>query len=352
MIRPVLVTGACGLLGTHVVRQLVAAGRSVVAVDLDSAATRAVVRTLGDIRFIPADITSAEAIRTAVLEADPAAVIHLAAVIPPGAYRRPALAERVNVDGTANVVAAMRYQADPGRLILASSTAVYGSRNGAKDLGLCTSATPVNPCDVYGAHKVAAETIVRNSGVNWTILRLGGIVAADLARRSDRDSILMDAIIPSDNRIHTVHVAEAAQAFVNAVEADCLDQTLLIAGDESHMLRQHEFATHMMTIAGLGTRPSSRGRHGNPDDDGAWFLTDWMDTRTARAVLDFRAMPMDECIAQCRTELSRFRVLLRPFGYVAPPVLSLMSPYRTMPGQWADPWGVIEKRFGAEALAR
>ena len=351
MTRPVLVTGACGLLGTQVVRRLVAAGRSVVAVDLDSPATRATVRSMGDVRFLPADITSPEAIRAVVLEADPGAVIHLAAVIPPGAYRRPAVAERVNVDGTANVVAAMRYQADPGRLILASSTAVYGSRNGAKDLGLCSAATPPHPRDVYGAHKVAAETIVHNSGLNWAILRLGGIIASDLARRSDRDSILMDAIIPSDNRIHTVHVAEAAEAFANAVDADCLDQTLLIAGDESHMLRQHEFATHMMTIAGLGTRPSTRGRPGNPGDDEAWFLTDWMDTSTARAVLDFRPMPMDECIAQCRSELSRARVMLRPLGYVAPRMLALMSPYRSMPGQWADPWGVVATRFGAAALA-
>jgi hypothetical protein len=176
-------------------------------------------------------------------------------------------------------------------------------------------------------------------------------VASDLAKRTDRDSILMDAIIPSDNRIHTVHVTEVAEAFGNAVDADCLDMTLLIAGDESHMLRQHEFATHMMTIAGLGTRPTARGRRGDPDNDDTWFLTDWMDTSSARSVLEFRAVSMDETIAVCRSELSSLRVMLRPLGYVAPSMLALASPYRSMPGQWADPWGVIEARFGAGALA-
>ena len=354
MRRPVLITGACGLLGSHVVRRLAAAGFPVVAVDLDTPAARATAKAMavaGDVRFAPADITTAEAIRSVVLEADPRAVIHLAAVIPPGAYRRPQLAERVNVDGTANVVAAMRYMEHPGRLILASSTAVYGSRNGAKELCLCASHTPVNPCDVYGAHKVAAEKLVHNSGLDWAILRIGGIIASDLARRTDRDSVLMDAIIPSDNRIHSVSVVEAAEAFANAVEADCLDMTLLIAGDDSHMLRQHEFATHMMTIAGLGSHASTRGRMGNPDDDDAWFLTDWMDTKQARSVLEFRAVTIDECVAQCRSELSSLRVLLRPMGYLASPMLSLLSPYRTMPGEWADPWGVIAARFGAEALA-
>ena len=352
--RPVLVTGACGLLGSHVVRRLAAAGAEVVAVDLDTATTRRAARALtadGRVRISFADITDELAIRAAVLEADPRAVVHLAAVIPPGAYRRPEVARRVNVEGTANVVAAMRYQADPGRLILASSTAVYGSRNGAKDLGLATEVTPVNPRDVYGAHKVAAEAIVRGSGVHWAILRIGGIIASDLARRTDADSVLMDAIIPSDNRIHSVDVVEAAEAFANAVDADCLGMTLLIAGDESHMLRQSEFATHMLTIAGLGDRPSVRGRRGNPDDDSAWFLTDWMDTRQARQVLDHRAVGMAETIATCRAELSPLRVLLRPLGYVAPTLLALRSPYRAMAGEWADPWGVIESRFGPGALA-
>ena len=354
MSRPVLVTGACGMLGSQVVRLLAGRGVAVVAVDLDAPATRTVARSFaktGDVRFVPADITSLEAITDVVVDADPRAVIHLAAVIPPGAYRRPQLAERVNVSGTANVVAAVQSMADPARVVLASSTAVYGSRNGAKELGLCTADTPVNPCDVYGAHKVAAEEIVRGSGLDWAILRIGGIIAAALATRTDRDSILMDAIIPSDNRIHSVSVAETAEAFANAADAHCVGRTLLIAGDASHMLRQHEFAAHMMTIAGLGRHPGERGRRGDPDDDDAWFLTDWMDTTEARAVLGFRAVPMGECIRQFRRELSPLRVLLRPAGYLAPPVLGLLSPYRRMPGEWADPWGVVAQRFGPEALA-
>ena len=354
MARPVLVTGACGLLGSHVVRRLAAAGAEVVAVDLDTPSTREVARALatsGRVRFVAADITSPQAISAVVREADPRAVVHLAAVIPPGAYRRPDVAARVNVHGTATLVAAVAAQRDPARLVLASSTAVYGSRNGAKELGLATEYTPVRPCDVYGAHKVAAETIVRASGLPWAILRIGGIIAADLAKRTDRDSILMDAIIPSDNRIHSVSVVEAAEAFANAVDADCLGLTLLIAGDESHMLRQSEFATHVMTMAGLGSRPSTRGRRGDPDDDDAWFLTDWMDTADARRVLGHRAVGMDECIAACRAELGSWRGLLRPLGYVVPSVLALASPYRTMPGRWADPWGVIAARFGDAALA-
>jgi nucleoside-diphosphate-sugar epimerase len=353
MSRPVLVTGACGLLGAHVVRRLAAAGTSVVALDLRNPTTAAVARSLesaGDVRIVYADITDPDAIGAALRAANPRAVIHLAAVIPPGAYLRPALAYRVNVEGTANVVAALESCTDPGRLVLASSTATYGSRNAAKELGLCTAATPVNPCDVYGHHKVLAEQLVRASSLQWAILRIGGIIAADLVRRVDRNSILMDAIIPTDNRIHSVSVIETAEAFANAADADCIAMTLLIAGDESHMLRQSQFASHMMEIAGLGSGARSRGRRGNPADDDAWFLTDWMDTTQARAVLGFRAVPMAECVASCRGELSGLRALLRPFGPVAPLGLSLLSPYRRMPGRWADPWSVIAKTYGSQAL--
>ena len=352
MNRPVMVTGACGMLGSHVVRRLVGAGHDVVAVDLRNDATARTAASLQElgVRVAYADLTDAGSIAEAVAEANPHAVIHLAAVIPPTAYVRPALAERVNVGGTANLVAALEALPDPGRLVLASSTAVYGSRNGAKDLGLTDADTPLNPCDVYGHHKVQAEALVRGSSLPWAILRIGGIMAVDLVHMVNKNSILMDAIIPVDNRIHTISVEETAEAFANAADADCLGLTLLIAGDDSHMIRQSDFGVYMRQVAGLGgTRVT--GRPGDPDNDDAWFMTDWMDTRQAREVLKFGAIPMAECVAMYRAQLSPLRVLLRPFSGIVLAGMALTSPYRGMPGRYADPWSVVSARFGAESLA-
>ena len=44
-----------------------------------------------------------------------------------------------------------------------------------------TADTPVNPADVYGAHKAAAEKLVRASSLDWVILRLGGVLTVDPA---------------------------------------------------------------------------------------------------------------------------------------------------------------------------
>src|SRR5439155_17280155 len=174
------------------------------------------------------------------------------------------------------------------RFVLASSLAVFGSRNGAKELGLVGAQTPTNPRDNYGSHKVRAEAIVRASGLDWAILRLGGVIAPDLFARTDRTALFLQGIIPANNRIHSVWVEDAALAFANAVRADCSGRTLMIGGDDSHRLRQDDFNGYMLSMAGMGAPRSYGGRAGNPDDDTAWFITDWMDTAEAVYVLELQ----------------------------------------------------------------
>src|ERR1700756_692350 len=101
MTQTVLVTGAFGLVGSATGRQLRAHGRHVVATDLDIPANRKKATTLlpaTDIRWV--DLTDADAVTALLREVAPVAVIHLAAIIPPVCYARPALARRVNVDAT------------------------------------------------------------------------------------------------------------------------------------------------------------------------------------------------------------------------------------------------------------
>jgi nucleoside-diphosphate-sugar epimerase len=211
---------------------------------------------------------------------------------------------------------------------------VYGSRNGARDLGLATDQTPVNPCEVYGAHKARAERLLHDSSLDWVVLRLGGIIAPDLFTKVDRASVFMQQIIPSDNRIHSIWVDDAATAFVRAVDADVFRRTLLVAGDASHRLRQDEFNGQMFTIAGMGRPTPYGGRPGNPDDDGAWFMTEWMDTEPTFEALDFRPLTMAQTILVARRELSPLRGLLRPFGALAKAGISMTSPYRRAPGPY------------------
>ena len=64
-----------------------------------------------------ADLTDPAAVQALLAEVSPAAVIHLAAVIPPLCYAKPQLAYKVNVGATENLVKAAEAQPKPPRLV-------------------------------------------------------------------------------------------------------------------------------------------------------------------------------------------------------------------------------------------
>ena len=96
----------------------------------------------------------------------------LAAIIPPPLYRNPTVARKVNVDATKALVRAAEAQPDPPRFIQASSNAVYGSRNPHRVTDVVRADTPPHPFELYSNTKFEAEQFVRNSNLEWVVLRL------------------------------------------------------------------------------------------------------------------------------------------------------------------------------------
>ena len=102
MSETVLVTGAFGLVGSAMVKRLAADGRQVIASGRNTPANRKAAQKLPagvDVRW--ADLTDSTDIDRLVSDVTPTAIIHLAAVIPPGIYRDAAFGRKVNVHGTA-----------------------------------------------------------------------------------------------------------------------------------------------------------------------------------------------------------------------------------------------------------
>ena len=207
----VLVTGAFGLVGSATVRHLAAAGRPVVATDLDTPANRRAAGALpAGVRTHWADLTDPAAVEALLATARPSSIIHLAAMIPPLCYATPDLARKVNVEATATFVKVAAAQPDCPRIVFASSIAVYGPRNPHRCAGLLTADTPVRPYDIYGLHKVEAEAIVRESGLAWVILRLGGVLDVEPKLNADPDLIYLAGALPTDGRLQTVDVRDVA----------------------------------------------------------------------------------------------------------------------------------------------
>jgi nucleoside-diphosphate-sugar epimerase len=158
----VLITGSSGLIGTAVIKRLMAAGIACVAVDLQAAD--------------PEDrMDICDSGRIARLLGDVTGIIHLAAVsrVIHG-ERHPARCRAVNVDATRAIIESALALRQPPWLIYASSREVYGQQ----------VALPVNedatlrPMNVYAHSKLAAEQLVeqaRAASLQTAILRFSTV---------------------------------------------------------------------------------------------------------------------------------------------------------------------------------
>lgn len=356
----VLVTGAMGQVGKRTAQLLLDRGRTVIALDLHTAAS---VRTAAKLEaragtLIPAyvDLLDAAGLRALLAEHRPDAIVHLAAVVAPPAYERPQVARRVNVEGTANLVAAARALERAPLFVEVSSSGVYGSRNPHTHADRLTAETPVNPVDCYGEDKVRAEAVVAASGLPHATLRLGGVISPDLAKNAGPSYDLMRRAFPGDGRIHAVDARDVALACANAVDrGELIDgKILLIGGNESYVLTQQGLEDDMLAAMGIGRLGPDAALKGDPGDERGWGLTDWFDTTQAQKLLAFQAHDWAETCAWVATALGPARFAIRP---VAPLIrrsmlrkaLKLRASDRR--GTYANPWKLLADTYGREILA-
>jgi nucleoside-diphosphate-sugar epimerase len=341
----VLLTGAFGLVGSATVRKLASDGRTIVATDLDIPANRKAAEHLPPgVTAQFADLTDPAAVDDLIASVSPSAIIHLAAIIPPFIYLRRDLARKVNVDGTAALLAAAQKQANPPRFIQASSIGVYGSRNPYRVIELLTADTPVNPADVYGQHKVEAENLVRASTLDWVILRLGGVLAVDIGSYMKLDNMYFETLLPVDNRVQTVDVRDVATAFAAATTADVVGETLLIGGDDSHRHVYGDVAPSFAAALGL-VDGLPAGLKGDPEDDDSWFNTDWMDTARAQKALDYQHHSWADMLIEASDKMGWKRGLLRAVSPIARVITTRRAAYYGSTQTYADPWTAIAEKW-------
>eukprot|EP00445_Apocalathium_hangoei_P000977 CAMPEP_0203841386 /NCGR_PEP_ID=MMETSP0359-20131031/1354_1 /ASSEMBLY_ACC=CAM_ASM_000338 /TAXON_ID=268821 /ORGANISM="Scrippsiella Hangoei, Strain SHTV-5" /LENGTH=350 /DNA_ID=CAMNT_0050755787 /DNA_START=39 /DNA_END=1091 /DNA_ORIENTATION=+ len=167
----VFVTGGQGFLGAYVLRNLLREGAAValldVKVDLGILHQILSAEEIGRVKCFYADIADASAVKDAIFNFRPTAVIHLAGVQIPTVRANPALGVSVNLAGTVNVFEAVRLLAaetktQPVPVVYASSAAVLGpSSDYADGASLPAERDNHKPRTMYGVFKLCNEGMGR-----------------------------------------------------------------------------------------------------------------------------------------------------------------------------------------------
>jgi nucleoside-diphosphate-sugar epimerase len=154
-----LVTGGAGFIGSNTVDELVRRGHSVVVLDdLSAGKEENLAEVRSKITFVKGSIIDIEAVQKAIHQAE--YVIHLAArTSVPRSVKDPLETNKINVEGTLNVLVAARDN-KVKRVVFAASSSAYGE---TPTLPKTESMQP-QPISPYGVTKYVGELYLQTFG--------------------------------------------------------------------------------------------------------------------------------------------------------------------------------------------
>ena len=230
--KTVVVTGAGGFIGSHLVERLVADGARVRAMlrytsrgqrgcldDVADPTMRCVDVTLGDVRDF-------DAVREILRGAD--AVFHLAALIGiPYSYEHPQEVIDTNVVGTSNVLIAAKELGTLERVVLTSTSEVYGSALRVP----MDEEHPLQAQSPYSATKIAADALgvsfYRSFGLPVVIVRPFNAYGPRQSARAVIPTIISQALAGGTLKLGTLEttrdftfVEDTARGFAEVGGAD------------------------------------------------------------------------------------------------------------------------------------
>jgi len=172
----ILVTGGAGYIGSHVVRMLTGAGRSVVVLDnLSTGFSDAVIGA----ELVIGDTGDKALVSQVLADHNVDTVLHFAAhTIVPESVEKPLKYYGNNTCCTRNLLECCS-EAGVKHFIFSSTAAVYG----IPDDSICTEESPLAPINPYGTSKLMSEMMLRDLGIatdmRHVILRYFNVAGSD-----------------------------------------------------------------------------------------------------------------------------------------------------------------------------
>jgi len=186
----------------------------------------------------------------------------------------------VNVMGTRHLISAITECEKPPRLIFTSTVATYGDTTAGQPP--VTSETPQLGTSNYAKTKIEAEGIVKEAAIEYTILRVSGVVLAALLDPPEWP-------FEENQRIELVFRDDVVSAVMGAVEAEeAVGKTLIISGGETWQMQSNDFVKEFFKVLDI------------PFEDAEYaevsHYSDWYDTEEAEALLHYQNTPFPKFI--------------------------------------------------------
>ena len=300
----ILFTGGAGRLGIIVCKAALQNGFEVRIFDLENSTTRRNVRDLGGkADIIWGNITEPDSVRKALK--DVGAVVHMAAVLTAVIDSKPELATRINVGGTQTLVDLIKEKNSSIPFVNTSSVAVFGPTLNATQ-PLSPEKDFPKPKGLYAETKFQAENLIKASGVDYVILRLGSHWQSQIFSRSEFTYMFR---IPLSTRIEIVHPDDTALAILNAIKhfINVKGNTLVISGGPNCRMVHRDRVNAILKVLGLPFPSESKFSE-------VPAPMDWYETRKSQELLHFQGRTLADCIEDYQRELARrYSPLFLPF---------------------------------------
>jgi nucleoside-diphosphate-sugar epimerase len=234
----VLVTGASGFLGGHVVEQLSKGGHDVRVLARKTSNTK-FLRTLDRVEIVQGSIEQADRVAEAVEGID--AVVHSAGIVK---ARTPDDFVKVNVGGTSNLIQAARKRGKGKlkRFVHVSSLEACGPSSDGKPV----PEEQENPVTAYGRSKLAAEKIVLSAkdDLPVTILRPGAIYGPRDHEILEAFKSIQRGLLPlvagGESLGMYIYAPDCAAACIRAIDAHTPSGSIYFVDDGSGGISQKQ----------------------------------------------------------------------------------------------------------------
>lgn len=228
---PILVTGATGFIGSHLVRLLIEQGEEKVVASNVSGSTRNLDDVLDKVEIVPANIGNFTSVLRLIEAHKPRIVYHIGAMLAPACDAEPEVGIQTNAVGTYYILEAARLFGVQ-QVIFASSMSIFSGAYSSESVLNDFSVT--RPETVYGSAKLFSENMglfyKRQYGFDYRGLRLPNILGPGTTTHGYLEYLNKTleesakgkpytVYVAPHIRIPFIHVRDAARAFIELAQA-------------------------------------------------------------------------------------------------------------------------------------